>query len=238
MFTVTESRLLLIRLILVSLAITGCWAQGVPVATGTVQGSVVSGTGVAVANATVFVYPLDPLSRFTTNGITTAAGAFSIAAVPVGRYVLCARPATSNLVDSCTWGITRLIVDVPVPAGAGPISIDLKAASVLKVRINDTGGYLEKGPTDKAGPHVLVGVLSMGKFVPAVVSGHDKTGIDYSLRVPSDTPLPLRVYSMNVKLQDSAKVPVGSLGYSSVVVYSSANPAPPPLVFSAVGRLP
>ena len=237
MSRVAAVRFLFVRSILGDLAIADCFAQGVPVAIKTVQGSVVSGTG-AVANATVFVYPLDPLSRFTANTVTTAAGSFSIAAVPAGRYVLCARPATSNLADSCTWGITRLIVDVPVPAGAAPVSIHLKAASVLKVRINDTGGYLERRPTDKAGPHVLVGVLSMGKFVPAVISGQDKTGIDYSLLVPSDTPLPLRVYSMNVKLQDSAKAPVGSQGYSSVVVHSSANPAPPPLVFSAVGRLP
>jgi Carboxypeptidase regulatory-like domain len=229
---------LFVRSILGALAIADCLAQGVPVATGTVQGSVVSGTGVAVAKATVFVYPLDPLSRFTANTLTTAAGSFSIAAVPAGRYVLCARPATSNLADSCTWGITRLIVEVPVPAGAAPISIHLKAASVLKVRINDTGGYLERRPTDKAGPHVLVGVLSLGKFVPAVVSGQDKTGIDYSLRVPSDTPLPLRVYSMNVKLQDSANAVVASQGYSSVIVQSSANPVSPPMVFSAVGRLP
>jgi hypothetical protein len=34
----------------------------------------------------------------------------------------------------------------------------------------------------------------MGKFVPAVISRRDNTGIDYSLRVPSDTPLPLRVH--------------------------------------------
>ena len=238
MSRVAAVRFLFVRSILGALAIADCLAQGVPVATGTVKGSVVSGTGVAVVSATVFVYPLDPLSRFTANTVTTAAGSFSIAAVPAGRYVLCARPATSNLVDSCTWGITRLIVEIPVPAGAAPISIHLKAASVLKVRINDTGGYLERRPTDKAGPHVLVGVLSLGKFVPAVVSGQDKTGIDYSLRVPSDTPLSLRVYSMNVKLQDSAKAVVASQGYSSVIIQSSANPAPPPLVFSAIGRLP
>lgn len=238
MVTADRFRWLILKFILGIYPITNCVAQGFPVSTGNVQGAVVSDSGTPIANATVFVYPLDPLSRFTTNTITTAAGAFSIVAVPVGRYVLCARPATSNLVDSCTWGITRLIVDVPVPVGAAPVSIHLKAASVLKVRINDTGGYLEKRPTDKADPHVLVGVLSMGKFVPAVISGRDKTGIDYSLRVPSDTPLPLRVYSMTVKLQDSAKAPVGSQGYSSVVVQASANPAPPPLVFSAVGRLP
>jgi hypothetical protein len=238
MSRVAAVRFLFVRSILGALAIADCLAQGVPVATGTVQGSVVSGTGVAVANATVFVYPLDPLSRFTTTTVTTAAGSFSIAAVPAGRYVLCARPATSNLADSCTWGITRLFVEVPVPAGAAPISIHLKAASVLRVRINDTGGYLERRPTDKAGPHVLVGVLSLGKFVPALVSGQDKTGIEYSLQVPSDTPLPLRVYSSNVKLQDPAKASVASGGYSAVIVSSSAKPAIAPLTFTAVGRIP
>jgi Carboxypeptidase regulatory-like domain len=238
MLTADRFHWLIISLVLGIYPITNCVAQGVPASTGNVRGAVVSDSGTPIANATVFVYPLDPLSRFTTNTITTAAGAFSIAAVPVGRYVLCAWPATSNLVDSCTWGITRLIVDIPVRAGAAPISIQLKAASVLKVRINDTGGYLERRPTDKASPHVLVGVLSLGKFVPAVVSGQDKTGIDYSLRVPSDTLLPLRVYSMNVKLQNSANAVVAPQGYSSVIVQSSANPAPPPLVFSAVGRLP
>lgn len=238
MLMVVRCRWLVVKFILGVYPIVDCLAQGVPVSSRIVQGTVVSDSGAAIANATVFVYPLNPLSRFTTNTVTTAAGGFSIAAVPAGRYGLCARPATSNFVDSCTWGITRLIVDVPVPPGARPISIHLKAASVLKIRINDTGGYLERRPTDKAGPHVLVGVLSLGKFVPAVVSGQDKTGIDYSLRVPSDTPLPLRVYSMNVKLQDSANAVVASQGYSSVIVQSSANPAPPPLVFSAVGRLP
>ena len=238
MSRVAAARFLFVRSILGALAIADCLAQGVPVATGTVQGSVVSGTGVAVANATVFVYPLDPLSRFTANTVTTAAGSFSIAAVPAGRYVLCARPATSNLADSCTWGITRLIVEVPVPAGAAPMSIQLKPASVLKVRINDAGGFLERRPTDKAGPHVLVGVLSLGKFVPALVSGQDKTGIDYSLQVPSDTPLPLRVYSSNVKLHDPANSSVASGGYSAVIVSSSAKRAIAPLTFTAVGRIP
>jgi len=237
MFRVIESRLLLIRLILVSLAITGCWAQGVPLSTGTVQGTLVSESGAAIANSSVFLYPLDPLSKFTTKTAATAAGAFSIAAVPAGRYVLCARPSTPDFVDSCTWGITRLIVDVPAPTGTAPISIHLKAASILKVRINDAGGFLERRPTDKAGPHVLVGVLSLGKFVPALVSGQDKTGIDYRLQVPSDTPLPLRVYSSNVKLQDPAKASVASGGYSAVIVSSSAKPAIAPLTFTAVGRI-
>ena len=198
----------------------------------------VSDSGAAIANSSVFLYPLDPLSRFTTKTVTTAAGAFSIAAVPAGRYVLCARPSTPNFVDSCTWGITRLIVDVPAPTGTASISIHLKAASILKVRIKDAGGFLERRPTDKAGPHVLVGVLSLGKFVPALVSGQDKTGIDYSLQVPSDTPLPLRVYSSNVKLQDPANASVASGGYSAVIVSSSSKPAIAPLTFTAVGRIP
>jgi len=237
MLNLVKSRWFSVQVVLGASAAAACWAQGVPVSTGSVQGSVVADSGVVMPNATVSLYPMGASSRFTAKVVTSASGAFTLSAVPAGRYIICARPATTAFVDSCTWGVTRLMLDVAPPARTPPIAIHLKPASVVKVRINDSGGYLQRRSTDKTGPHVLVGVWSLGRLVPADISGQDKTGIDYSLRVPLGIPLPLRVYSSNVKLEDPANAPVGTQGYSSVVL-SSANLPSTTLVFTAVGRLP
>jgi hypothetical protein len=128
--------------------------------------------------------------------------------------------------------------DPEIPAGAVPISIHLKAACVLKVRINDAGGYLERQHTDKTGPHVLVGVLSLGRFVPAFVTGQDKPASITPYESRATPHCRCESIAPMSSLQAPASAPVASQGYSSVIVQSSANPAPPPLVFTAVGRLP
>jgi Carboxypeptidase regulatory-like domain len=210
--------------------------QGIPVAT--VQGTVVTDTSAAIANATVALFPVGDTSRFSGSTVTSAAGAFTFRSVPAGTYVVCARPASTAYTDSCLWGIPRVIAEVPGAPGAPSIVIPLKKTSVLKVRLNDSAAFLRPLPTEKFPPHVAVGVWGGRGFLHAHEVKKDSTGIDYELPVPADTPLPLRVYSRSVKLQLGGNSPIAPQGYSSMLFFDSKKPAPSPLVFATVGRLP
>lgn len=216
--------------------------QGIPVSA--VQGTVVTDTGAAIANATVALLPLTASSGPARTAITAGSGAFTVNSVPAGRYEVCARPATAAYADSCLWGIPRIFADVPAPFGARPIVIPLKKASLLKVRLNDSATFLRPLPTEKFPPHVIVGVWGGHRFLAAREVKKDSAGIDYELPVPADTALPLRIYSQKVRLQlggNSARAgssPVPPQGYSTVLFFDSKKPAPAPVTVGAVGRLP
>ncbi len=217
---------------------TGSWGQGVPLVTGAVQGTVVDDSGAALANAKVLLRAVDPSSRFTANTVTSSIGAFNMKAIPAGRYVLCARPASSGHMDSCLWGMPRSIVDVPAGVATRSVVVGLKKTLLFKVRLNDSASFLKPLPTEKFPPHVVVGVWAASRFLPAHEVGKDAAGVDYELAVPFDTPLRFKVYSRYVKLLLTGNTAVAPQGYSTVLFFDSKKAVPPPLVLAAVGRLP
>jgi hypothetical protein len=192
-----------------------------------------------VANATITLRSQAPASPFFSKVVSAKDGAFTLSAVPAGRFVLCAKAATADFADSCIWGQTQTVLEVAKGAPTGQVIVRLMKSSVLQVRLNDSNGYLIKQPGDKALPHVLVGVWdSSGRFIPASEVKKDDSGVSYQLQVPADTPLNLKVYSRAVKLADQNNSPVAAQGYSAIVVHDSTKPPPPALVFSATGRNP
>jgi Carboxypeptidase regulatory-like domain len=232
------------RWLLASCLVGGCipqpgWAQGNPLSNGAIQGTVVSDSGAPLVGAAVTLLPFGSSSKFSGSVVSSGAGAFGMTAIPAGRYLLCARSSTPTYVDSCLWGIPRILVDVPRPSGSRPIVIPLKKASLLKARLNDSGVFLKPLPSEKFPPHVLLGVWGASQFIPAHEVKKDVTGIDYELPVPSDTPLRLRVYSRYVKLtMGGTSSPVDPKGYTTVVFFDSHKPPAPPLALAAVGRQP
>jgi hypothetical protein len=217
------------------------WGQGTPGSTGSVQGTVVTDTGAGIASATVALLPLTTSSGPVRTTISLRTGAFTVNSVPAGRYEVCARPATAAYADSCFWGTHRIIANVPAPAGAQPIVILLKKASLLKVRLNDSATFLQRLPTENVPPHVVVGVWGR-RFLAAREVKKDSTGIDYELAVPADTALSFRLYSQKVRLlwggTGAGSSPVPPQGYSTVLFFDSKKPAPASLTVAAVGRLP
>jgi len=157
-------------------------------------------TGAGIANATVALLPLTTSSGPVRTTISSRTGAFTVNSVPAGRYEVCARPATAAYADSFLWGTHRIIANVPAPAGAQPIVILLKKASLLKVRPNDSATFLQPLPTEKFPPHLVVGVWGR-RFLAAREMKKDSTGIDYELAVPADTALSFRPYGQKVRLQ-------------------------------------
>jgi hypothetical protein len=213
-----------------------CWAQSAPFAT--IQGTVASTSGTPLARATVLLMPFAGSSKFITTVLASSTGTFTISSIPAGTYTVCARPATTGFVDSCLWGIPRVVVNLPLPSGNRPIVINLKPTSLLKARLNDSGVFLAAFPTEKFPPQVTFGVWGRNRFIPARAVKKDATGIDYELAVPSDTPLRANLYSRHVKLTVGANTPVNPRGYSTLLFFDSHKPAPPPLALAAVGRLP
>lgn len=209
----------LIRYISIAAA---CSAQSASLAT--IHGTVASTSGTPLPRTAVVLTPFGGSSKFVATVLASSTGTFTISSIPAGAYVLCARPATPGLVDSCLWGIPRIVVNLPLPSGNPPITINLKPTSLLQARLNDTGLFLAALPTEKFPPHVTFGVWGRSRFIVAHVVKRDATGIDYELPVPSDTPLRVNLYSRYVKLTVGASSPVAPQGYSPLLFLILTSP--------------
>jgi hypothetical protein len=213
-----------------------CWSQATSLST--IQGTVTTSSGAALPRASVTLAPYGGSSTFVTAVVASPTGTFTISSIPAGTYVLCARTSTPGFLDSCLWGIPRIVVNAPFASGNRTIAIVLKQSSLLKARLNDAGFFLTALPPDKFPPAVTFGIWGATRFIPAHVVKRDATGIDYELSVPSDIPLHLNLYSRHVKLTVGSNSPIAPQGYSTILFFDSKKPAPAPLVIAAVGRLP
>lgn len=141
-----------------------------------------------------------------------AGGAFSLANLPAGTYMLCASVPSSPYLDPCVW---RQAVPVAVSSGAdASVTMSLQKGVYLNVRINDPLGLLPQSVDGPFTPHkLLVGVTyANGAYQGATNTSVDSAGRNYRLIIPAGVPFRLWLYSGSVTLADTAGNQVGTSG--------------------------
>lgn len=182
---------------------------------GDLTGQVLDDKGKPVSNATVTIHRVSvdgPLG--TTEGYfrtSDKGGAFSVAGLAAGPFIVCAVASGTDLVDPCQWG-TPAIVRVPV-AGAVSGTVQLQRGATVTVHFDDPQQILSIVPPGTAGPARLVVAGTWngrGHFREAVRVASDAAGRDDRIVVPADTELSFAVLAQNLTVADSAGIPVDS----------------------------
>ncbi len=176
--------------------------------TGTITGTVVDGSGKAIANVTVAasITAVAPqiVQPFTATTQTAADGSFSLKSLPAGSYQVCASVAGGTLVNSCQWGTVGATAAVQAGRSVALQPIAMKQGHQLHVRIDDPQGLLAANEGVAPGAALLVGVWSSnGLFVPMPISNKDSKGRDHQIYVPENAALQLSVFSAFFAMGDA-----------------------------------
>lgn len=170
-----------------------------------------------------------------------ADGSYQLQSLPAGAYSVCVQVPGDGYLDPCQFGSPTQ----PITLTAGQQSTGnvtkLKAASILKVRLNDSGGFLAQ--LTKAGhePDLLIGVFGTGPqrtFYPAHLAGRDNTGSNYQVAVPVDTALVLSVASNSLRLADATGIALPNNSSQQGFQHATGDPNPPSFAFTITGQNP
>ena len=155
--------------------------DGKPVAGLAIVASVLGGAETKLSRPLFGVVAVSGLQ--TASGTTGKDGAFLISGLEAATYVLCMKPAAGYL-DPCEWGPQAARVEVAAGKAVTGVKVRVRAASTLKIRLNDSGGLLSQAA--HAG-HISVGVTTPGgTFHPSAQTGNDGAGFDFQVEVPLD----------------------------------------------------
>ena len=148
------------------------------------------------------------------NSLPSAAdGGFSVEGLAAGTYAICVQVPGSLFLDPCRWSATPPTITLSDSQALTGVQIALQQGSMVKVQINDPGGYLQANEGKTPGAHLLVGVWTAnGLFYPAAMATRGSSGREYRLVVPYSTPLKLSVYSKVFRISDEKKIPVADFG--------------------------
>lgn len=238
---VSSARLLAFGLLLFTRVTVAYQLSATQIGTGKIQGQVVlDSNGSAVSGAIVTAYRISPAPTVSATASTGKDGSFTVSSLTSGQFGLCVKSSTAGLIDPCQWVDLLTTVNVTNGSTTSGVTVRLKAASALSVRVNDTAQVLAQAPGAAAPPHVLVGAFDLkGIFHPLNEAKNDSTGISYELDIPYDFPVRLTVYSLKAQLQTGQSTAVPAAGYSVMVVNPSSGQSPQAsFTFNTVGRNP
>ena len=209
-------------------------------ASGQIQGKVVAAKdGKPIGSATVSTYRVRPSPVVLGQSVTAKDGTFTISALPAGYYNLCILDKSGSYANPCEWVDPQTQIDVAGGKTAGPITLSLKATSVLQVHVNDVANALSQLASDASPSWVLVTVrVAGGAGHFAVGANKSAAGVDYQVVVPFDTPLKLSVQSKGVALETASHAAVPAQGLAQDVLLDSSKAQQPTFVFNTTGRTP
>ena len=211
-----------------------------PANTGQIQGRIVlSSGGAPVPGASVSAYRTGAPPSMSPAARTAADGSFTISGLASGPFRLCITESTGTLINPCEW--TDLAATVTVTDGAvtSGVTVRLRSASALSVRVNDPAQALAQRPGEPTPPHILVGGFDLkGNFHPAMETKQAGASTSYTLSIPCDLSVRLMVSSAKVKLEADQHAPVPAQGWAQMVASSCAKPQNKTFVFSTTGRNP
>lgn len=204
--------------------------------TGQMRGIVTSALDqTAVAAATVSAFLIGSTPAFSTSAVTGLKGNFILNGLIDGAYGVCVSDKRAVYLDQCQWPDLHTTVVVSKGQIVSGLNLQLRGASAINIRVNDSGQVLTKTFTDHIPPHVNAGVFDMhGMFHPAPEVGRDATGISFQLVVPIGVPMQLSVSSGTVALETEQKLPVASNGVAGGVMQQQAQPRT--FTFNTVSR--
>ena len=206
--------------------------------TGSVQGTVTTEAGKAIAGALVTAVGIGLPPRSQT-AQSAADGSFTVKGLPAGSYSLCVQIPGDGYLDPCIWTTTAPSVTLASgQASAGNI-LKIKAGSLLKIRIDDPSKLATQKTPSGANPYILMGVSVPGKaFHPVHLKGSDASGSDYQVTIPRDTPLVFSIQSPNLRLSDSKGAALPNNTTKETVNHDSADPNPKSLSYKISGVIP
>lgn len=188
---------------------------------------------------------LPPLSKNTRSG---GGGEFQIQGLAAGKYSLCVQVAGDQYLDPCQWNGSPVSVTLTSGNNARGILVNLTAAAVVHIQIQDTQRELNRTTADGRRPELTLGVWGpKGLFYPAravsvPASGAKLAGASttytYRLAVPHDTPLNLAVASRDLKLGDDKGAALPANASRQAFQHASGDPSPKSFTFAVQGRLP
>ena len=226
---------------LLILILTGSLDLMAQTATGSIQGAVTdarSSKPIGGAFVTAIRSGLPPQSQSAQTG---ADGSYQLQGLAAGAYSLCVQVPGDGYLDPCHFGAATPSTTLMAGQQAAGISLKIKAASILKVRLNDAGSLLTQKTKDGHEPDLLIGVFGPGPqrtFYPAHQVGRDKTGSDYRVAVPLDTPMTLSIASSSLKLADAAGTALPNNASQEGFQHATGEPNPKSFVFTVTGVEP
>jgi Carboxypeptidase regulatory-like domain len=222
-------------------AFLGSAALTAQTGSGSIQGKVTdASSNKPIAGAFVIAIRsgLPPVSQIAQTGVD---GSYQLQSLPAGAYSLCVQVLGDGYLDPCRFGSPAQPITLMAGQQSAGNVTKLKPASILKVRLNDASGLLAQLTKDGHAPDLLIGVFGSGAqrtFYPAHLAGRDKTGSDYQVAIPLDTPLNLSVASGTLTLADAAGSALPNSASQQGFQHSTGDPNPPSFVFMVTGVKP
>jgi hypothetical protein len=181
--------------------------------TGEITGNLAGEDGTTIVGGYVSLRrlpPHPPRSRQTSwTAVTATGGTFRFAGLNDGSYQLCAQFPKSNWLNPCEWGPPPEIVALSATQGFAAVTLVMKKAAVVPIRLEDPGQLLAQHEVKTPGAQMLIGVANDSRwFRPAVVTSRDAGAKNYEVLIPFNSTVNLSVYSPYFQLADSAGVPL------------------------------
>jgi hypothetical protein len=185
---------------------------------------------------------------FTKNTKSGGDGAFRIDGLTAGNYSLCVEASGDQYLDPCQWNSGPTTVTLASGQNAAGISLNLTAASVLNVEVQDAQNVLSQMTKDGRRPDLTLGVWGpKGLYYPAHASGNPTAATDlqggissysYRLAVPRDTALNFYIASHDLKLGDATGVALPANASQQAFQHATGDTNPKSFSFSVLGLLP
>jgi hypothetical protein len=140
----------------ITVLLTGLCGQ---VSASSIAGIVTTQDGQPVKGARILMQPQSAGSAMGKNSQPSAAdGGFNVDSLAAGSYTLCVQVPGTQLLDPCRWSATPPTVMVSDSQTITGLQINLQQGALIKVHVNDTGGFLNIHEGRTPGAHLLVGV--------------------------------------------------------------------------------
>ena len=152
-------------------------------------------------------YYLDPdlpnTPRATAKAFADDTGAYVLANLRAGQYLLCPEMMGSDLVNPCRWAMPTEGVTLSFGQTLTGVDRGIERGRIIEVDVDDPGEHLDKRQVRGGGVHLLVGVWGPDRvFHASQVSKKTKKDRTYSVVIPFDTPVGLDVRGRKLDLDD------------------------------------
>jgi hypothetical protein len=177
-----------------------------------------------------------PFTRHTKSG---GDGAFLIPGLTAGTYSICVQASGDRYLDPCLWNGAPTAVTLTSGQTASGLSLQLAAASVLNVQVQDPQNALSQLTKDGRHPDLTLGVWgAKGLYYPVHASGGASNSYSYRLAVPLDTALNFYIASHDLQLGDATGAALAGNASQQAFQHATGDASPRSFAFTVLGLLP
>lgn len=184
----------------------------------------------------------------TTSTRSGADGAFQFQQLPPGNYTVCVQVRNAAHLNPCEWNAVPPQITLNSAQIVTAFPVYLEKASIVTIRLRDSGNAMTLPAKDGRHPAVSFGVWAPnGLYYPA----HSETGSQpppamhnavaiytYRVAVPRNVPLKLHVDSRDLKLGNADGLPLPANASQQAFQRTASDLDPQDFTFSVLGVLP